>query len=186
MVAWLNSFMGVVAFRPKRKIGSFEATITLDESAQDELEITQHPVQDGAVITDHAYKKPITLSIKAQYSPLYVGVPIDEMYRRLLLLQSNRIPMDVVTGKRLYKNMLIKSIAETTDKDTSQILNVSVSLQEIIVTSVVVVAVPATSVDRSKQSNPGQTGATENGGVKKAESQPPQKESTLEKLWKAS
>jgi len=178
-VSFLDSFTGVVAFRPKRKIGSFEATITLDETAQDDLEITQHPVQDGAVITDHAYKKPVTLTIKAQYSPLLIGVPVDEMYRRLLKLQNDKIPMDVVTGKRLYKNMLIKSVAETTDKATSQILNVTASLQEIITVSVVVVTVPATSSDRSKQANPGQTGATEIGGVKKAEEQPEKVKSKL-------
>ena len=44
-----------VAFKPKRMIGSFEATVTIEEGAQDELEITQHPVQDGGVITEDAF-----------------------------------------------------------------------------------------------------------------------------------
>lgn len=168
MSGWMTALGFPVAFKPKRRIGYFEATVTLEEGSQDELEITQHPVQDGAVITDHAYKKPVTLSVNAQYSPAFTGIPIDEMYRRLLLLQSNRIPMDVVTGKRVYKNMLIKSLSETTDKQTSQVLNLTFSLQEIIVTSVVVVTVPATAIDRSKQEDAGRTGATQNGGIKKA------------------
>ena len=169
MSGFMDALGFPVAFKPKRKIGSFEATVTIEEGAQDDLEITQHPVQDGAVITDHAYKKPVTLSVRAMYSPMVIGVPIDEMYRRLLLLQSNRIPMDVVTAKRVYKNMLIKSLSETTNKETSQVLDVTFSLQEVILTSVVVVTVPATSINRANQREPGRTGANQNGGVKKSE-----------------
>jgi hypothetical protein len=183
----MNELFTTVAFKPKRKIGSFEATVTLEEGAQDDLEITQHPVQDGAVITDHAYKKPVMLNVSAQYSPLLTGTPIDEMYRRLLILQNNRIPMDVVTGKRVYRNMLIKTLGETTNKETSQILNLSFSLQEIIVTSVVTVTVPATSINRANQAEPGRTGADQNGGIKKAGDIPaqdqPKRQSQLRSLF---
>ena len=156
------------AFIPERRIGSWEATITLEETAQDDLEITQHPVQDGAAITDHAYKKPTTLNIRAQYSPQYTGVPIDEMYKRLLQIQANREPLDVLTGKRYYRNMLVKALSETTDRDTSQILNVSVTLQQIILTTVSTVKVPAASQKRASQKEPERTGATESAGTKNA------------------
>ena len=39
---------------PRRSIGPFNATLTIEEVASDDLEITQHPVQQGAAITDHA------------------------------------------------------------------------------------------------------------------------------------
>ena len=185
-MTWMNDLIIPVSFRPKRKIGSFEATITLEENATDDLEITQHPVQDGATITDHAYIKPVKLSIRAQYSPLLLGVPVDEMYRRLRVLQASRIPMDVVTGKRIYRNMLISSLSETTDRETSTILNVSATLQEVILPSVVTVPVPATTADRSKQEDPGRTGSTENGGIKKAQELPaseqPKRQSALRSL----
>ena len=187
MSGFMDAFGFPVAFKPKRKIGSFEATVTIEEGAQDDLEITQHPVQDGAVITDHAYKKPVTLSVKAMYSPLLTGTPIDEMYRRLLLLQSNRIPMDVVTAKRVYRNMLIKSLSETTNKETSQVLDVTFSLQEVILTSVVVVTVPATSINRANQSDAGRTGGNQNGGIKKAgdisPADQPKRQSQLKSLF---
>jgi len=187
MSGFMDALGFPVAFKPLRKIGSFEATVTIEENAQDDLEITQHPVQDGAVITDHAYKKPVTLNIRAQYSSVIIGTPIDEMYRRLLKLQADRIPMDVVTGKRVYKNMLIKSLAETTNKETSQILSVTFSLQEVILTSVVVVTVPATSINRANQAEPGRTGADQNGGIKKAgdvpASEQPKRQSQLRGLF---
>lgn len=165
-MSWLPT--GQAAFVPQRRIGSWEATITLEETAQDDLEITQHPVQDGAAITDHAYKKPTTLNIRAQYSPMYIGVPLDEMYRRLLQLQADRIPMEVLTGKRKYGNMLVKSVSETTDKDTAKILNVSVMLQQVILTTVSTVKVQASSQKRAAQKEPERTGATEEAGMKKA------------------
>lgn len=165
-MSWLP--IGQVAFVPERRIGSWEATVTLEETAQDDLEITQHPVQDGAAITDHAYKKPTVLNIRAQYSPQYIGVPLDEMYRRLLQIQSDRIPIEVLTGKRQYKNMLVKSVSETTDKDTSQILNISVTLQQVILVTVSTVKVPASSQKRAAQKEPERTGSTEEAGSKKA------------------
>ena len=168
-MSWLPTTQA--AFIPERRIGSWEATITLEETAQDDLEITQHPVQDGAAITDHAYKKPTTLNIRAQYSPMYVGVPLDEMYQRLLKLQSDRIPIEVLTGKRLYGNMLVKSVSETTDKDTSQILNVSLTLQQVILTTVSTVKVPAASQKRAAQREPERTGSTEEAGTKNAASE---------------
>ena len=49
----------------KRKIGSIALDVTVSEKHTDTLEITQFPVLSGAVITDHAYKLPMQLTIKA-------------------------------------------------------------------------------------------------------------------------
>jgi hypothetical protein len=163
-MSWLNDLLVPVAFKPKRRIGSFYATVTLEETGTDEMEITQHPVQYGAAITDHAYKQPVTLSINCQSKRASTGVSVAEMYRKLRELQSSAIPMDVVTGKRIYKNMLIKTLSETTDNATGDILNVSLSLTEVILVGVVTVEVP----DAELQANPEQTNATEKTGTKQA------------------
>lgn len=165
-MTWLSELINPVAFRPVRMIGDFTATVTIEETATDDLEITQHPVQDGAAITDHAYVKPVSLSIKAQWSPAYIGVPIDELYRKMRQLQASRIPIDVVTGKRIYRNMLVKSLSETTDRDTSNILNLSIQLQEVFITRLQVVTVPP----RARQREPGRTGSTEQAGKKQTQS----------------
>ena len=175
-MSWLNS---QADFIPRRNIGGWTASVTIDESATDELEITQHPVQDGAQITDHAYKKPVTLSVSVQYSDNLTGVPIDEQYRRLLELQNTRNPIDVVTSKRIYRNMLVRSVGETTDKNNDKILNLSIDLQEVILVSVSTVKIPAASQKRSSQKEPNRTGQTENGGTRKTASEtnktPPEK-----------
>lgn len=166
-----------VTIRPARKIGAFAATVTLEEVATDDLEITKHPVQQGAQITDHAYVKPAALSLKVLYDD--AARPLAETYKALLELQASREPFDVVTGKRIYKNMLFKGLAQTTDRETENILSISATLEEIIIVSVQVTSVPP----RARQKSPGKTGGTDNAGTKKAQpSDKPKPKSALRLL----
>lgn len=150
------------SFFPKRAIGSFTAYVTIDESATDELEITQHPVQQGAEITDHAYIKPATLSIKAMWSNN--EEPVSDIYQKLLDLQASREPFDIVTGKRAYTNMLFKSLGVTTNAETENALSVSASFTQVFITALEVVSVPP----RKNQRTPGKTGKTQQAGAKSA------------------
>lgn len=153
----------LITFFPRRAIGPFSATVTIEEISSDELEITQHPVQQGAAITDHAYVKPAILSVKAMWSA--DNQPLTETYQKLLELQATREPFDVVTGKRVYSNMLFKSLGVTTDAFTENVLSVNAEFVEIFITALEVVSVPP----RAKQKNPGKTGATQNAGTKSAQ-----------------
>lgn len=167
----------IASFFPRRAIGPFNATITVEESSKDDLEITQHPVQQGASITDHAYVKPSTVQLKVMWND--TDAPLSETYANLLALQSSRVPFDVVTGKRVYRNMLMKALSLTTDALTENVLNINMELQEIIITSLEVVSVP----ERPKQANPGKTGKTDNAGAKSAQpASPPRKRSALAAL----
>ena len=161
---------------PRRSIGPFNATLTIEEVATDELEITQHPVQQGAAITDHAYLKPATVNVKIVFSD--EDAPLAETYQKLRQLQASREPFDVVTGKRSYKNMLFKSLGQTNDLRTEFVLSINATLQEVFITALEVVSGP----ERKKQKTPGKTGATENAGQKKAQPAEPKKKSALKAL----
>lgn len=161
---------------PRRSIGPFNATVTLEEIASDDLEITQHPVQQGTTITDHAYLKPATVSIKIMFNA--ADAPLAETYAKLRQLQASREPFDVVTGKRAYKNMLFKSLGQTNDAQTENVLSISAELQEIFIVQVETTTVPP----RKQQSNPGKTGATENAGQKSAQPAPERNRSALRTL----
>lgn len=165
----------VASFFPRRVVGPFTATVTLEEVGTDELEITQHPVQQGASITDHAFVKPSTLNLKLMWNA--DDAPLSETYQNLLDLQASREPFMVVTGKRSYTNMLIKSLGQTTDVQTENVLSISLQLQEIILTAVEVTTVPP----RKNQKDAGKTGATENAGKKQAQ-ETPRKRSALAAL----
>ncbi len=148
---------------PRRAIGPFSAMVVIEEVSSDDLEITQHPVQQGATITDHAFMKPSSVSMKIVFNDR--DAPLAETYAKLRKLQSDREPFDVVTGKRAYKNMLFKSLGQTNDTQTENILSISAELQEVFIVQVETTTVPP----RRQQANPGKTGATENAGQKSAQ-----------------
>lgn len=161
-MSWLSTPISIFAVRPTRKIGEITANVVVDESTNDTLTITKQPVQQGASITDHAFKEPTVFNttIFFQDNP---GKSLAKMYKDLLDLQASRVPFTIITPKRIYNNMLIATIGQTTDKSTENVLKILLSCQEVII-----VNVTTTQVPRSKQRNPGATGKTENVGKKSA------------------
>ncbi|MEM5419635.1 phage baseplate protein [Paraburkholderia ferrariae] len=132
-------------FSPKRSInsamGSFSLYVTLEERHHDELVITDHPVEQGAAISDHAYKKPSELTMTIGWSnsnlssiaSFQFGNYSRSTYQDLLDLQKSRTPFDVSTGKRKYSNMLIQSLDTTTDAKTENSLIVTLHCREVII-----------------------------------------------------
>lgn len=167
MSDYLTSTSQNVVVRPQRSIGGLIFDVTIEESHTDELEISDHPVEQGAQITDHSFKKPSGLTIKAGQSNSSGEQAGDlrtvEAYNALLKLQSDREPFDVITGKRAYKNMLVKSLSVTTDRVTENVLMFTAELREILIANVRVVSVP-----RSRQRFANKTGGVDKKGVAQA------------------
>jgi hypothetical protein len=150
-IAALTSFLSIGA---TRNFAGFSGYVTIQESTTDVLEITQQPVQQGASIADHAFKKPISLSIQMQFNtgldiPLIGGLlggvgsllgltdSLSQIYQNLLSLQTPVAPnilstFTVMTLKRTYNNMLLTTLGCTTDKKTENVLSISATFQECI------------------------------------------------------
>lgn len=149
-------------FQSNRVIGDITVQVILSENTTDTLTITKQPVQQGATITDHSFKEPTSLSMQILFSSdLFTS--LSEIYQSLQDLQNSRIPFDIFTPKRVYRNMLMTTLGLTTDKHTENILSINASFQEIII-----VPVTTTQVPRTQQRFPGQTGATQPAGKKSA------------------
>ena len=119
-----------------KRIGDILIQATTSESYDDTLSITSHPVESGpygnSVISDHAYKQPLTVTLKcgwsnASYEALLGARAMDvangkaaaddyatAIYSQLLSLQEAREPIEVVTSRRRYVNMLIEAWASST------------------------------------------------------------------------
>lgn len=149
-------------FGKARKINNISVNVIINESTNDTLTITKQPIQQGASIADHAYKEPTALSMQILFRD-NLTKSLSKTYQELLDLQNLRIPFDVVTPKRLYKNMLMATLGQTTDKATENCLSINVSFQEALIVSVLTTQVP-----RQRQRNPAVTGATQNAGKKSA------------------
>lgn len=164
----LSSTPETVYVRPRRSIGGLVMDVTVEETHTDELEITEHPVEQGAAVTDHAYLKPAAVTIKAGVSdsgPVSRGdKPSVVMYEELRKLQASREPFDLVTGKRVYRNMLIKSLSVPDDAATANALIFTAELQQIIMATVKAVTIPRARQRKRK------TNATTDKGQVQAES----------------
>lgn len=155
--------------------------ITLHEECSDSLQITQHPVEQGSTISDHAYKLPAQLTIRivwpagggnpfgwipfSSYLPNASGqIPIASygdsgaalrtLYLELQRAQALRYLVTIMTGKRNYKNMLIESIGVTTDERTENVLQATITFREVILVSTSTVSSP---VSQDGQAMPEQT-----------------------------
>lgn len=178
---------------PSRSVAGLVADAVLEEAHTDELTLTDHPIEYGSVITDHAFKQPSEVvitygwsqspnslsaardvafskvgEIQAATSPTGVlqaisgTARINNYYAILLDKQNTRAVFDVVTGRRTYKNMMIRSLTLVTDRDTENALIIRITCRQVVFADTVTTIIASPAV----QSDPQQTGADAPGGVK--------------------
>jgi len=134
-------------FKPKnRSIGGIVAEGTIEETGTDDIQITEHPVEQGSPIADHAFKRPCTINIRAGWSTAgSFDLSETGVYGRLLSWQVMFLPFDVVTGKRSYSNMLIERISVTTDEHSEFALMASITCKQVFLVKTQVTDVQSTS-----------------------------------------
>lgn len=207
----LSIGLGAISIRPKRgffpasgAVGSLVARATLREVHRDTLEITDHPIEQGAAISDHAFKRPAEVVIECGWSntpslpggirgattaliggaipaagaalavldtvgtvkTLLNGDGVDQVratYQQLLELQSSRIPFDIYTGKRVYKNMLFRELTTTTDMATENSLLITATCRQVILVATRTISLP---INTSAQAAPAKTTPTTDLGQK--------------------
>lgn len=157
-----------VYVQPRRSIGGLYADVIIEETHEDSLEITEHPVEQGAAVSDHAYVKPVSVTIHGGVTDSTRtggerrGI---EFYQKLRELQAKREPFDIITGKRAYKNMLLQRLTVNTTADTENSLIFSAECREVIIVGIQTASVPP----RARQSDPARTGGTANRGQQQAQ-----------------
>jgi hypothetical protein len=168
-VADLRDDSVALIFGIRRRIGFVVPDVVIEEQQRDELSITQHPVEKGSPISDHAFKNPVRVDMSCGFSDSTRGVGWSrEAYEALLELQIKREPFSVTTGKRTYKNMLVKGIAAATDQRSEHSLMATVSLEEVIIVS-------TSSTSSSDQASPESTAPSSDQGAQQAAPLPPER-----------
>ena len=117
------------------------------------LTITQHPIETGAAVSDHAYVMPATLTMDIGMSDVATSILPGQFgdltsrsvsaYQALKQLQLQRIPVKVMTRLNLYDNMLVQSVVANEDNATAHGLKATVIMQEIFVATVQTVKISA-------------------------------------------
>ncbi len=143
----------------QRQIGVLMPHVVIREQHKDELQITDHPIQTGSPVSDHAFRLPAEVTIECAWSEspqsknlldsamnivgsvkniasVLTGAGQDQsraIYELLRKMQDTAVLLNVTTGKRVYKNMLLKSLAVTTEPETENVLMVTAVLREVFI-----------------------------------------------------
>lgn len=169
------------------QIGTISVDAALEEVGTDLLQVTEHPVEAGANITDHSFYRPAELVMHCGWSnanapfanhlggnqtffggSLVKDDYVSSIYSQLLALQQSLQPFTVVTTMRSYQNMLITSIALTRDQKTSQALMITVAMRQIIFVSTSTTSLAPIA----DQANPAQTSQTVDYGAQALKNNP--------------
>lgn len=160
----ITQLIGILA-ASNRNIGGIIADCTIEEEGTDELATTEHPVEQGANITDHAYKKPATLTIRAGWSNSSFAAAFNpgyaqDIYNQLLALQASANVFTVVTGKRQYDNMLMILLRQATNEESENGLAAVMQFRQIIFGQTQATSVPP----QANMAQPQKTAAVQNLG----------------------
>lgn len=172
---------------PKSSIGDIEIMASLEEIYNDTLQTTDHPIEQGADITDHSFKRPAEVLLRCGWSnssfkalsgaaeALFSGGGLTAadyvggVYSQLLALQQSRAPFTMTTNARQYENMLIQSLRVDRDSKTSNILMVTATCKQVIIVNTQATTLPP----REQQAQPEKTAEVQNTGVKQTKTRTP-------------
>lgn len=101
--------------------------VRISERHEVEVGITENPLENGAVVNDHAFIKPKKLKIE-----FASGMPAAS-WQQLVRQTLSRQPFTIVTGLDVYQNVILRLATADVDKSNSRILRGSVELQEVLV-----------------------------------------------------
>ncbi len=142
----------------------FDAVLRLEHTEGNR--ITEHPVQTGANISDHAFELPARLTLEIGMSDVMDSYQKGQFtetksrsvsaYQTLLRLKQARLPMQIITRLKQYENMVIEQMHAGDDFKTRHGLKCIVTFRQIMTAKVNF---------KKVSSRPQVTGKTDKGSV---------------------
>lgn len=120
------------------KFGEITIDVTLNEDHEYDTFVTDNPIEDGTIFSDHVILLPTVLNITGRVTDAAItilGIPklsksIDA-FRELVALQTNKTPFSVSTALHFYENMYMKNIQFLRTSNDGQSIRFSAVLREI-------------------------------------------------------
>lgn len=172
MASPLTDVVGSLLLGGNRSVMGMFADVVVKESHKDEWAITEHPVEYGSPISDHTYKLPDEVVMEMGWSESagklnsllggsFIGMSLSlrGIYQGFLALGGRKLI--ICTGKRLYTNMVIKSIHCDTDATTENALMLKITFKKVFIAQA-----KSTSVLLEDQKNPEVTSGVSDEGTK--------------------
>ena len=146
------------------------------------VRVTEHPVQGGSNISDHAYNLPDKLTIEVLVSdsvqPIVSGqfasgkTKSISAYEVLRKLKEKRVLVSVRTRLHYYINMIIEGMNVSDDYKSANSLKGTVSLRQVMMAVVPVEYVTLTKRQAVVETNKGTKSATDGQSILSAAGQP--------------
>lgn len=172
----------------------FDASIS--ERYSRRKEITRHPVEAGADVSDHSRLLPTEITIHGWVTddPIIIlrslnaepsvpgGNPDSrsaDAWKELNRILDEESEVKLISGLDDFPDMLLKSIDVIKEKDTGRILDATISLQQITIATTQVISVPTPRPEPGQKSSP--RDPKDDGGRKPAKP-PPEDASGLFKI----
>ena len=116
-------------------IGNISLDATLSEYHTFTARATKFPLENGSFVSDHVEVDPIRLNIKGIVSDTPLSLLSDfnrsiDNFNRLTRLFESKAIISVITGIRVYQNMVMTSLNIPRDVETGQSLTFEIDLQE--------------------------------------------------------
>jgi len=125
-------------------LGSITFDAILEETHVFDSDITDYPVESGAMVSDNIILKPVILTIKAlstDYPFVFLGIGEQrpllstsrsiDLFNVLINLRDARLTVDVITGLKSYPDMGIQSISVPRTEPVAA-LTFDITLKQII------------------------------------------------------
>lgn len=121
------------------KIGTVSIDVSPNQSHRFPTRITENPVEDGSVMSDHVVLLPLTVEIEGRITDasttLSEGFRAEgtakDGWRELVRLQKQREPFQVVTGLETYENMLLEEVIAMRTPEDGQSVKFAAILREV-------------------------------------------------------
>lgn len=135
-------------FKKDAGIEGIEMNLFIEESHSLEFQLSDHPLQDGCVVTDHVFQKLRQCKIKGMFTNNPINKPKDSegkvivngieatqntsriKYNRLEELASKRLPVKLVTSLKTYPRMIITNIKADRGPKDGESITFSMTLRE--------------------------------------------------------
>ena len=161
------------AFRTRPQIASIKLDASLSESHNYSSTITDSPLEDGSVVSDHIINNPFRLDITGSISnipSLGIGIltlpavtavasiisifktknKIKDAEEEFRNIRKKKIVFSVITGLRRYKNMVLESFTFNRDASIGDALEFTASLKQINIVSTKLITINEEDSDSQK------------------------------------
>lgn len=127
---------------PRSNVQGVFLDATISEDHHYVSRATQFPIENGSVITDHVINEPDTLSLSGVVSdsPLAFLSAFNrstDAFNRLVRIHELKERVTVVTGIKVYENMIMTSLSVPRTVETGQALNFVMEFQQVILDATV-------------------------------------------------